>query len=83
MSFFAETWTVNKIVECFPITEEACRKLLKSKWAPHSLEQLARHDDRVMENWKMLSKMNPDIEGQIYCMLKESFNFNAHNIPVL
>ena len=51
-------WTPEKIVESFPITLESCRKLLKSKWAPKTMDQLAEHDRKAMENWRLLSKYN-------------------------
>lgn len=48
-------WTVEKICESFPITEENCRKLLRSKWTPKTLDDLSRHDEKVIENWKKLT----------------------------
>jgi hypothetical protein len=50
-----EVWSVEKICDTFPITEESCRKLLKSKWAPRTLDELCRHDEFVLENWKRLA----------------------------
>ena len=51
-----EVWTVEKICDTFPITEESCKKLLKSKWSPKTLDELCRHDEFVLENWKRLAK---------------------------
>ena len=54
--FFVEEWTIEKITDSFPITAASCRKLLRSKWAPKNLEELAKHDAKVIENWKILSE---------------------------
>ena len=59
-------WTHEKIVESFPITLESCRKLLKSKWAPRTLEELAEHDEKVIENWKLLVKHNKIKQGSYF-----------------
>lgn len=59
-----ETWTPERIAQSFPITVDSCRKLLKSKWVPRTLEVLARHDDKVIENWKALSEVHPELEGE-------------------
>jgi hypothetical protein len=53
---FEEEWSVDRIVESFPITRESCIKLLKSKWAPKTLDDLIKHDDKVMRNWKELAE---------------------------
>ena len=60
MNFFyskklTDYWTVVKICESFPITLESCKKLLKSKWVPKTLDDLAKHDEKVIENWKKLT----------------------------
>ena len=52
-----EEWTVEKIVESFPITLESCKKLLfRSRWAPETLDALIRHDNKVIRNWKILAE---------------------------
>ena len=64
MLIYKDYWTVEKIVESYPITTESCRKLLRSRWAPKTLDDLARHDEKVIENWKKLTseeKTEPSI----------------------
>lgn len=52
---YPEEWTVERIVESFPIDEASCRKLLKSHWAPRTLEELIKHDEKVIRNWAQLA----------------------------
>lgn len=49
-----DVWTAEKISESYPISVEECKKLLRSKWAPKTLEQIANHDQQVIDNWKDL-----------------------------
>jgi hypothetical protein len=51
-------WTPERIAECFPISVQSAKKLLTSKWAPKTLDDLADHDQRVIYNWSQLAKMN-------------------------
>ena len=51
-----EFWTVERIAQSYPITEENAHKLLKSKWSPKTLNDLAKHDQKVMQNWALLAK---------------------------
>jgi hypothetical protein len=59
-----EIWTPEKIAQSFPITVESCRKLLKSRWAPRTLDELVLHDERAMENWKTLAKVTQTDPGE-------------------
>ena len=61
---------MERIVASFPITEESCRKLLRSKWSPKTLDDLLRHDQRVIENWKRLSDM-AQTEPRILYLFKQ------------
>jgi hypothetical protein len=46
----------------FPINENSCKKLLRSSWAPKTIDELIEHDRKVIENWKVLAKMNEEKE---------------------
>lgn len=52
-----EVWTPERIADSFPITVESCKKLLRSPWAPKTLDQLIEHDQKVMDNWKAVANM--------------------------
>ena len=60
-----ETWTPSVIAQHFPVSEKGALKILKSKWAPKSTQQLRDHDDRVAQNWQELRKRKPCKGGPI------------------
>jgi hypothetical protein len=57
-----EIWTVEKLADSFPITIESCKKLLRSNWAPKTLDDLIKHDNKVIRNWKLVTERD-DITG--------------------
>lgn len=69
-----EFWTPEKIADSYPISEENVKKLLKSKWSPKTLDDLANHDQKVIDNWRSLTESSeprgPAIN--IYEELKET-----------
>lgn len=46
-----EDWTVERLAESYPATEEIIVKILKAKWTPHDLKQVQKHDERVKRSW--------------------------------
>ncbi|RMZ94524.1 neugrin -like protein, partial [Brachionus plicatilis] len=77
-----ETWTPERISESFPITLISCKKLLKSKWAPKTLDELERHDEKVIQNWKMLKQLedNPNSAGPSINIYREYKKMNKLNL---
>lgn len=61
---YPETWTPERICESYPITLDYCKKLLRSKWAPRTLEEIAKHDQRVLNNWKEMAKSEKSEQGK-------------------
>ncbi len=57
-------WTPEKIAESYPIDIENIKKLLRSKWSPKTLDELARHDEKVIQNWKKLAECVADGEAR-------------------
>ncbi len=51
-----EQWTPEKIADSYPIELENVKKLLRSKWSPRTLEDLAKHDEKVIKNWQTLAE---------------------------
>lgn len=51
-----EEWTAEKIADSYPITVENAKKLLRSRWSPKTLDELAQHDQKVIANWNMLAE---------------------------
>lgn len=51
-----EEWTAEKIADSYPITVDNARKLLRSNWSPKTLDELARHDQKVIGNWRLLAE---------------------------
>ena len=49
------TWTYEQLSECFPITPKMVKKVIKNKGLTPPKE-IIKHNDRVRENWKLLSK---------------------------
>ena len=60
-----DVWTPERIADSFPITLESCKKLLRSKWTPKTLDQLIEHDEKVMKNWKSLANMENIESGNL------------------
>ncbi|CAF0752606.1 unnamed protein product [Brachionus calyciflorus] len=77
-----QTWTPERISESFPITLQSCKKLLKSKWTPKTLDELERHDEKVMENWKSLEKIENNINsaGPVVNIYREYKKMNRLNL---
>ena len=38
---------------------------MRSKWAPKTLDDLAKHDEKVIENWKQLSQSENTEPGKL------------------
>lgn len=51
-----EEWSVERLAESFPATEEIIRKILKANWKPMSVKRIRSHDEGAFENWKLFKK---------------------------
>ena len=49
------TWTYEQLSECFPITPKNVKKVLKNTGSLPP-NQIVKHNEKVRENWKLLSK---------------------------
>lgn len=48
-----ELWTVEKLVESFPATDEIIIKILKAKWTPRDMKRIKKHDESVKRTWEL------------------------------
>lgn len=60
-----EQWTIEKLAESFPATEEIILKVIRSKWTPKNVKRIQEHDASVRETWKLfeagkLGQLHPD-----------------------
>ncbi|RZF46481.1 hypothetical protein LSTR_LSTR007597 [Laodelphax striatellus] len=70
-------WTVQKLAESFPATEDIIAKVLKATWNPSGVEKVRKHDEKVAENWRKLYSGELIIHNQ---NLREHLNkFNRRN----
>lgn len=49
-----KTWTPEKLANSFPISVDGVKKLLKSKYRHQTEKGIAKHDQSVLNNWKLL-----------------------------
>lgn len=47
-------WTAERIAECFPVSVQGAKKLLKSQFRTATAERIAEHDRHVQLKWKAL-----------------------------
>ena len=49
------TWSHEQLSECFPVTPKSVKRIVKSK-AKIKPQEIVKYNDKVRENWKLLSK---------------------------
>lgn len=49
------TWTSDELSECFPVTPRGVKHILKSTNQFTTPESIVKHDEKVKQNWKLLS----------------------------
>ena len=49
------TWTSDELSECFPVTPRGVKHILKSTNTFTTPESIVKHDEKVKQNWKLLS----------------------------
>ncbi|KAH8267179.1 hypothetical protein KR026_001970 [Drosophila bipectinata] len=49
-----EEWSVERLAESFPATQEIVEKILRAKWRPRSVQRICTHDESVIRNWQQL-----------------------------
>ncbi|XP_037946505.1 uncharacterized protein LOC119678634 [Teleopsis dalmanni] len=49
-----EEWSVERLTESFPATEDIIKKILSAKWRPRSTKRIREHDEAVIRNWEQL-----------------------------
>lgn len=84
-----EEWSAERISECFPISVQGAKKLLKSRFTTASPERIAEHDQEVQLKWKSLKagrgdeKISP-ITKQLYLdgKLREDQSYVNKSLPV-
>lgn len=60
---FPDEWTIERLAEGFPVDRNGVIKIIKSKFAPHSISEVIRHDRRVKEHWLQLKAGGSGKEG--------------------
>lgn len=61
-----DEWTPEILSEKFPIDQIHVQKLLKAKWQPRNEEKARRHDEKVLENWKLLERGEFEVPPQLH-----------------
>lgn len=70
-----DEWTIEKLTESFPATEEIIMKIVKAKWAPFDMNRIQKHDESVKQNWQMLkSNKLPNLDPELCEHLKKFSN---------
>lgn len=47
-----EQWSIQKLVESFPATEEIVLKVVRARWTPKNMKRIAEHDASVRKTWE-------------------------------
>ncbi|XP_069670577.1 putative neugrin-like protein DDB_G0288135 [Periplaneta americana] len=74
-----EKWTVQKLAQCFPASENTVQKILKSKWRPLNAERVLKHDEAVRKNWELLRSGKLEVDPQLKEHLEQ---FTDRTMPV-
>lgn len=78
-----EEWTVGHIAESFPISEDGVRLLLKSAYVPKSLNEVIKHDRRVINNWQNIKSHEESGPLTSVSILSKISNANGiHDLPI-
>lgn len=48
-----EEWSVERLVESFPATQDVIVKVMTAKWTPSDMKAVERHDNVVKRNWEL------------------------------
>lgn len=82
-------WTAERIAECFPVSVQGAKKLLKSRFTVASPERIAEHDRGVALKWKALKTGRGDeqvspVTKQLYLdgKLCEDHAYGNKTLPV-
>ncbi len=60
---YPDEWTIERLAESFPVSQEGIVKLLKSRFVPRSVEQVVKHDQKVQERWLALKPGHKEPQG--------------------
>lgn len=74
-----EEWTIERLAQSFPATEEVIGKILKAKWTPKSLEHVQRHDESVKKQWaaykaNQLKNLDPHLREHLKKFSQRNFD---------
>lgn len=47
-----EQWSIQRLVESFPATDEIILKVLQNTWTPKNMKRIQGHDKSVQQTWK-------------------------------
>lgn len=82
-------WTAERIAECFPVSVQGAKKLLKSRFTVASPQRIAEHDRGVALKWKALKTGRGDeqvspVTKQLYLdgKLCEDHAYGNKTLPV-
>lgn len=65
-----QEWDPEKLSESFPATPEVIAQIIKGKWIAARSQRVQRHDESVIENWKMFregkfTELDPALEQHL------------------
>lgn len=74
-----EQWSIEKLAESFPATEEIIMKVIRNKWTPKNAKRIQEHDASVRETWKLfeagkLEQLHPDFVEHLKKFSHRSFD---------
>nr|CAD7260465.1 unnamed protein product [Timema shepardi] len=64
-----EEWSIERLAASFPASEHIIKKIINANWRPESSARIAKHDDNVKNNWKLLTagrlEVSPELKVHI------------------
>ncbi|CAG2063455.1 unnamed protein product [Timema podura] len=64
-----EEWSIERLATSFPASEHIIKKIINASWKPESSARIAKHDDNVKSNWKLLTagklEVSPELKVHI------------------
>lgn len=73
-----EEWNVHRLAESFPASVETIQKVLNAKWQPRDARRVAKHDEKVVSNWKAFTNGELNELGQAFS--EHLRKFSARNL---
>lgn len=76
-----DEWTIEKLAESFPATEETIVKIINAKWTPANMKRIQKHDESVKQSWQLFKTNNlPDLDPNLRQHLQKFSNRNFDSV---